>query len=401
MNNLKNNLFLPEKLDDIVGQEHLKFLFKKVVENKNNSSFIFYGESGIGKTSSAIVLAKELNKKFIIFNSVLDNKELLIKYINEYDVIIVDEIHRLNRDKQDILLSFLEQKEKIFYATTTENPYFKINPSIRSRMQILKFEKISENDIFNVIQKLIKNKKLDLKFTDSTLDSFIKISNGDLRNVFNNLQLLINLKIKDLTNLEVIKKIFPTNNFYYDNKKDLTYDNLSAFHKSVRGSDVDASLYYGLLLVKGGNLDAFFRRILAIIYEDIALANSFLAIKVDAAIRAIERLGMPEALLPIGNIIIELALSPKSNSSYKATKKVSAFLDDNKIYKIPNHLKDNHYKSAYKLGNGIGYKYPHDYPNSYVKQTYLPKEINNLNFFEFGDSKNEQKILEYWNKIKK
>ncbi|VEU59105.1 replication-associated recombination protein A [Mesomycoplasma neurolyticum] len=400
MNNITSKIFVPEKLDDIVGQSHIKFLLKKIIDHKNNTSFIFYGESGIGKTSSAIVLAKELGKKFVIFNSVLDNKEKLINYINNYDIIIIDEIHRLNKDKQDILLSFLEEKNKTFYATTTENPFFKVNPAIRSRLQILQFEKISEEDITNALQKIIKNKKINLIFDKETLEKFVRISSGDLRNVFNNLELLINLKFKGKITIEILEKIFPHKNFYYDYKKDASYDNLSAFHKSVRGSDVDASLYYGLLLVVGGNLDGLFRRMLAIAYEDIGLANSLIGLKVDTAIKAAERLGMPEAILPIGNIIIELALSPKSNSSYLATQKALNTINENKVYQVPKHLKDNHYASAAKLKNGIGYLYPHDFANSYVEQQYMPKELIEEKFFHFKNNANERKIKEYWKQIK-
>ncbi|WGI37059.1 replication-associated recombination protein A [Mesomycoplasma lagogenitalium] len=399
MKNKKEFNFYPENLNEIIGQEHLKFLLKKIIELKDNTSFIFYGESGIGKTSTAKVVATNMNMKFDTFNASIENKESLISKINDNEILIIDEIHRLNKDKQDILLSFLENKKIIIYATTTENPYFKINPAIRSRMQILKFEKPNLSEIKSSLFKLVE-KNFKNKIEENVLDKIIHFSNFDIRNILSNLKLLMKISENKKISNELIEKIIPNINFYSDKNADAHYNNLSAFHKSLRGSDVDASLYYGMLIIKTGDFEGLYRRILCVAYEDVGLANSIIALKAKSAIDVAERIGMPEAILPLGNIIIELALSPKSNSTYSATKRVLDLIESGKIYDIPNHLKDDHYKNASKFNHGVNYKYPHDYEDNYIKQQYLPNELTDAKFFEFSNNKNEMKIKEYWDKIK-
>ncbi|MGZ9453476.1 replication-associated recombination protein A [Mycoplasma sp. AC157] len=386
--------FKPETLDEIIGQEHIKFLLNRVIELKNRTSFIFYGESGIGKTSVANVLALNLNLKYTTFNATIENKDSLLEKIKNNDILIIDEIHRLNKDKQDLLLSYLEKDEIIIYATTTENPYFKINPAIRSRMQILKFNKPSLEEIINFFH--LKN----LILPKEIIEKIIFLSNFDIRTIFRNLDFVLTLSKNDLLSEEIVEKLLPNVNFYSDKNADSHYNNLSAFHKSLRGSDPDAALYYGMLIIKSGDFDGLYRRMLCVAYEDIGLAHPNISLKVMAAINSAERLGMPEARLPLSTIIIELALSPKSNSTYQAMQKVSKLIDNGKIYEIPDHLKDSHYKSAKKFNHGVNYLYPHDFLNNYVDQQYLPSEIKNNKFFEFGNNKNEQKLKEYLNKIK-
>ncbi|MBN4084370.1 AAA family ATPase [Mycoplasma sp. CSL10166] len=399
-NNLANNL-RPQTFDDVAGQKNIVELLKKVSKNKITTSFIFFGESGVGKTTMALILAKNMGLNYEYFNASIDDKAKLTKILKNNEIIIIDEIHRLNKDKQDILLSYLEFDKVIIYATTTENPYFKVNPALRSRMQILSLEKINETDIVEYIKKLIINKKIKVKISDEVLLALSRFSSGDLRLCLNNLQ-LISLILDDEKEItkEDLKKIIPNINFYSDSNSSEHYNNLSAFHKSLRGSDIDASLYYGLLILKTGDVNGLFRRMLCVAYEDVGMANPNLGYRTEAAIRVYERLGEPEGKLAISAAIIDLANSPKSNSGYLALKKVEELLSEGKIYPIPKHLKDSHYKSATKLGHGTEYKYPHDFKNNWIEQNYLPKKIKNIKIFEYGNSKFEQDSKKYWEKIK-
>lgn len=391
----------PQNLKEVIGQDHLKPLLSKIIQTQDLSSLIFYGESGIGKTSLALILAQSLNKKFTTFNASVGLKAELITKINQNKILIIDEIHRLNKDKQDILLSYLEEKQITIYATTTENPYFKVNPAIRSRMLILQLYKISSKEMAQGVSNILQNQLSDLKMSPQVIDDLVHFSAGDYRNVLNNLVLLYKVFSGQEVDAKKLKIVIPNISFFSDKLGDAHYNNLSAFHKSLRGSDVDAALYYSALILKSGDIDGLFRRILAVAYEDVGLANPTMGIKVDAAIRAFERLGLPEGYLPIGHIICDLALSPKSNAAYSAMAQAQAIVNAGKIYNIPKHLQDNHYSNSRKLGAGIGYKYPHDFPNNWVSQSYLPQELANTHFFNYGSSENERRIAKFWQQIRK
>lgn len=401
MKNLANEL-RPNTIDEIVGQEHVKKLFKEVVKNNLTTSFLLFGESGIGKSSAATALAKELNKSYGYFNAATDSKKELIEILESCEVIIVDEIHRLNKDKQDILLPYVEFDRIIVYATTTENPYFKVNPALRSRMQILQLFKLTNEQIVAGLRKNITNHFNSLNISDELLNKLAFMSSGDYRIALNNLQMLSILKGNNLeVTEEDLRVIVPNVQFYSDAKGTSHYNNLSALHKSLRGSDADAAVYYGMLIAKSGDFDGLFRRMLAVAYEDIGLASPTIHLKVHAAIEAYERLGVPEGLLPITYALMELALAPKSNSVVLARDKALSMIDAGNIYQIPQHLRDSHYASASKLGDGVGYKYPHDFENNWVKQQYLPKELKEEKFYQPGLNKREQEIVKYWTEIKK
>ncbi|MCP4337168.1 MAG: AAA family ATPase [Mycoplasma sp.] len=399
MNNLANDL-RPKKLEDIIGQKHIIPFLKKIIIKKATTSILFYGKPGIGKTTISKILANELGLPFMMFNAAKDSKSDLVKIISNYDVIIIDEIHRLNKDKQDILLSYIENSNIIVYATTTENPYRIINPAVRSRMHILALESINEEDITEGIQHIIKKYNLDIKIDKENLNSISKIASGDFRSALNIIDLIERFYPTETITKEMIKEVLPSINFYSDKSGDVHYDLLSAFHKSLRGSNIDAVLYYGILIAESGDIQGLFRRMLAVCYEDIGLANPGMGIKLEASIKAIERLGFPEAYNPLSFILIELANSPKSNSSYLAKNKVLEKIKEGHVYEVPSHLKDKSYRYSSTF-NDDEYKYPHNFKNNWIDQQYLPNEIKDEKFYKHQKNSNEIKYFEYWKEIKK
>ncbi len=399
MKNLANEI-RPETLKDVVGQKHLMPLLENVISKKVMTSFLFYGKPGIGKTTLASILAKELNRPYGIFNASKDSKATLVDLISSKEIIIIDEIHRLNKDKQDILLSYMEHGEVIVYGTTTENPYFIVNPAVRSRLHILELNPLDTKDVIKGLGHMIKKHELDIKLDEKTLEMIALRSSGDFRTALNTLDLITQIYPGEEITEEILISIAPSVKFYSDKTGDGHYDFLSAFHKSLRGSDVDAVLYYAAVIVKTGDIQGLYRRMLAFTYEDIGMANSQMGLKVDAAINAMERLGFPEAYQPLGAILTELALSPKSNSSYVAMHMAKNMVDEGMVFTPPSHLKDAHYASAKKLNKGQNYKYPHNYENNWVKQEYMPKELKGQQIFEYGNNANERRIKEYWNTVK-
>ncbi|MDP4042731.1 replication-associated recombination protein A [Mycoplasmopsis arginini] len=397
--NLANQL-RPTTLDNFICSDSKRKLFESIIKNKDYSSFIFYGKPGCGKTTIANILANEINGNYDFFNAAIDKKEDLLIKIKNNDILIIDEIHRLNKDKQDILLPYLEDGFITIYATTTENPYFKLNPALRSRAHIIEMDLPSLNDIKIRLSEIAKKEEM-LWLENTDIQTFIaKQANGDFRSAINIVELISKLQnSKDIT-LDTIKKIIPSINFVSDKDGDNHYDLLSAFHKSLRGSDPDAALYWGLLILKSGNTDDLFRRMLCASYEDVGLANPMVGVQTLSAIEAFERLGLPEGYLSIGFAILNIALSPKSNSSYLAIEATKRILDSNFIFQPPNHLKDAHYSSAIKLNRGINYKYPHNFPNNWIEQQYLPSEIKSQEIYTYQNQGWEKKIKEYWNKIK-
>ncbi|QJG67161.1 AAA family ATPase [Mycoplasma phocoenae] len=392
----------PNNIDDLLLEKPLINLFKKIIDSKDKRSFIFFGTPGTGKTTISLILAKEIsNNQYGVFNAATDSKQMLTTLIEKYSFIVIDEIHRLNKDKQDILLPSVENSALTIYATTTENPFFKVNPALRSRTNIIELKKPSTHALAQYLKNIVDSQNLFQYESNNIFDFFAKQANHDFRIAINNLDLISKIYTANNVTIEDLKIILPSTNIQIDQSGDDYYNLLSAFHKSMRGSDVDASLYYGFQLYKSEQFDSMFRRMICASYEDVGLAKPSVALDTVNAINAFERLGVAEGYLPIGFAIVNIALAPKSNSTFTATKKAINFIEAGNNYSVPLHLKDSHYASASKLKRGLGYKYPHDFENNWVKQKYLPEQCKNIWFYGEQINGYEYKIYEYWKKIKK
>lgn len=388
----------PKKLDDIIGQKHLigkNKVITNLVKNKKLFSMILYGTPGIGKTSIAISIVEELQVRYRMLNAVINNKkdfDIVVEEAKLYNgiVLIMDEIHRLNKDKQDLLLPYLENGLITLIGMTTANPYHAINPAIRSRCQIFELKSLDNKDIKQAINKVITSNILEnISIDNDAINYIINNSNNDLRYVYNLIEVAYYASNNGHLTLKLVKSISAKGNIYIDKNGDGYYDTISAFQKSIRGSDVNASLYYLAVLIEAGDIDIICRRLSVIVYEDIGLANPKLGPHVDAAINNALRLGLPEARIPLAEIVIELALSPKSNSAEIAIDKALNDVRTKKIGKVPKHI----------VNHSPDYKYPHDYKHDYVKQQYLPDEIKGANYYTPKENKNEQILKNIMEKL--
>ena len=378
----------PKKLDDIIGQSHLigeGKILTNLVKNKKLFSMIFYGKPGIGKTSIANALVNELNLHYKFLNATINNKadfDTAIMEAKMYGdmVLIIDEIHRMNKDKQDILLPYIENGTIILIGLTTSNPYHKINPAIRSRCQIFELHELDSKDIKEGLKKASKNFE-DIKVDDDTLEYIANLSSGDMRFALNLLEVSYYSGDKTIT-IETVKKINSKPVFFHDKDGDGHYDVISALQKSIRGSDVDASLHYLARLIEAEDLDIIYRRLSVIAYEDIGLANPGIGPRVMAAISAAELVGLPEARIPLGEIVVEMALSPKSNSSHLALDAALNDIHKGNTGNVPDNIKTS----------STTYLYPHDYPNDWVKQNYMPKNLIGKKYYIPKNNKVEENL---------
>jgi len=391
------NKLRPEKLDDVIGQTHLigeNKILSNLVKNKKMFSIILYGKPGIGKTSIANAIVHELDSKFRFLNAVINNKndfDMVIEEAKMYGemILVVDEIHRMNKDKQDLLLPHIESGLIILVGLTTSNPYHKINPAIRSRCQIFELHELSEDDIIIGLNKALKYLE-NIVIDDDTLKYIARVSGGDFRNALNLLETAY-YSTNDLkVTLDIVKNINSKPVFFHDKNEDGHYDVLSAFQKSIRGSDVDASLHYLARLISAGDLDSIYRRLSVIVYEDIGLANPALGPKLMAAIHAAELVGLPEARIPLGVIVTEMALSPKSNSAYLAINEAINDINMGNVGNVPNNIKTN----------SPDYIYPHNYKNDYVKQEYLPKKLKGKKYYQKKNNKYEDNLNKIYDEMR-
>ena len=391
----------PKNIDDIIGQEHLvgeNGPIRNFINNKKVFSMILYGQPGIGKTTIATVIAESTDMKYRILNATVNDKKDLMVVIEEakmYDgiILIMDEIHRLNKDKQDILLPVLESGLITLIGLTTSNPYHRINLAIRSRCQIFELKPLTTDDIIKGLNKAVKSPYLEgIKISKKEIEHIAKLSSNDLRSAYNLLEICYYSTSDRKITKEVIEKINNKPVFFSDKDETGHYDLLSAFQKSIRGSDVNAALHYLGRLIMQEDLDSIYRRMTVIAYEDIGLASPLMGVKVEAAINACERVGLPEARIILAKTITEMALSPKSNSAYMAYEKAYADIEKGEIYPIPDTI---------RIDSKI-YKYPHDYKGSYVKQQYLPDNLKNKKYFEAKlTSKYEKDLNDVYEKIQK
>ena len=388
----------PNSLSEVIGQKHLigeGKILTNLIKNKKLFSMILYGKPGIGKTSIANALVKDLNVRYRFLNATINTKKDLDVVIEEarlYDgiVLIMDEIHRLNKDKQDVLLPQLESGLITLIGMTTSNPYHAINPAIRSRCQLFELQELDTTDIVEGLKRAIKHPDLaGIDIDDKSINLIAKLAGNDLRYAYNLLEIsYYSTDDKKITE-EKIRTINNKPAFFSDKNGDGHYDLLSAFQKSIRGSDVDASLHYLGRLIIEGDLDSIYRRMSVIAYEDIGLANPAIGPRVDAAINAAERVGLPEARIPLGTIVAEMALSPKSNTAHIALDKAIEDIENGNVGNVPNHIKTS----------STEYKYPHDYKGAYVVQQYLPDKIKNKKYYTPKDIGYEKQIKEIYTKL--
>ncbi len=391
----------PQSLKECYGQKHLlgdNKILSNLVKNKKIFSMILYGKPGIGKTSIATSLVNDLNVRYRTLNATINDKhdfQVVFEEAKLYDglVLILDEIHRLNKDKQDLLLPVLENGLITLIGLTSSNPYHSINPAIRSRCHLFELKPLEEEDIKEALENAIKKNILEnLEIDNEAILYIVKRSGMDLRYAYNFLELAYYSKDDHKITLDFLKSIDNKPNFFHDKNDDGYYDVLSAFQKSIRGSDVDASLHYLGRMLKAEDLDSIFRRLSVICYEDIGLANPNMGMKVEAAIQASSRVGLPEAVIPLSTVVIELALSPKSNSSYQAINSALSDIETGRCGMIPDHIKTN----------AKDYLYPHDFKNSWVNQQYLPDNIKNKKYYIPKTTSNYEKMLkDVYDKLKK
>ncbi len=393
----------PKTLNEVLGQRHLigeGKILTNLVKNKRIFSMILYGKPGIGKTSIANAFVHDLDVRYRFLNATVNTKkdlDLVIEEAKMYDgmVLIMDEIHRLNKDKQDVLLPQLESGLITLMGMTTSNPYHAINPAIRSRCQLFELKELTTEDILEGLDRACQSEYLKgIEVSEDALKYIAQLAGSDLRYAYNLLEIAYYAADQKKIQVETIQAINSKPVFFSDKDGDGHYDVLSAFQKSIRGSDVDASLYYLARLIMEGDLDSIYRRMSVIAYEDIGLANPGIGPKVMAAIEASDRVGLPEARIPLGTMVIEMALSPKSNSAHLALDEALADIEKGNTGNVPNHIKTN----------STTYKYPHDYKSAFVKQQYLPDKLKGKHYYhpkDLGYEKNLKNFYEYLEERKK
>ncbi|PLT30891.1 replication-associated recombination protein A [Peribacillus deserti] len=408
----------PTHIDEIIGQDHLVGegkIIRRMVKAKQLSSMILYGPPGIGKTSIASAIAGSTKFAFRSLNAVTNNKKDMEIVAQEAKmsgkvILLLDEVHRLDKAKQDFLLPFLENGMITLIGATTSNPYHAINPAIRSRCQIFELKPLEPEDIVTALKRAADDPDrglggLKLDIAEEAYLHLASAVNGDVRSALNALELAARSTEPDQDgvisiDVHTAEECIQKKSFSHDKNGDAHYDVLSALQKSVRGSDVNAAMHYLGRLIEAGDLVSISRRLVVMAYEDIGLANPQAGPRTLAAVEAAERLGFPEARIPLASAVVELCLSPKSNSAYMALDAALADIRSGNYGDIPDHLKDAHYKGAKDLGRGIGYLYPHDYESGWVKQQYLPGKLSGKKYYKPKKTgKFEQALAAVYEKI--
>ena len=413
----------PTRLDEVVGQQHIigkdKLLYRAIKADKL-SSIIFYGPPGTGKTTLAKVIAHTTSAEFMQINATSSGKKDMEDVVakakdnqgmfGRKTILFVDEIHRFNKGQQDYLLPFVEDGTIILIGATTENPYFEVNGALLSRSVIFELKKLSKDDIKTLIMRAVTDVKKGMgsykaEIDDDALEFLADVSNGDARAALTAVELgvLTTERSEDgiiHITIDVASECIQKRVISYDKKGDNHYDTISAFIKSMRGSDPDAAVYYlARMLYAGEDVKFIARRIMILASEDIGNADPNALVVATAAAQAVERIGMPESQIILSEAVTYMACAPKSNAAYGAISKAMGVVQSTKTPPVPTHLQDAHYGSAQKLGHGVGYQYVHDYPNHYVKQQYLPDGLTDQVFYEPGDLGYEAQMKAHMRKL--
>lgn len=411
----------PGSIEEVIGQKHIMGegkVLSSMIRNRKLLNMLFYGPPGTGKTTVARLLADLTDRQIFMLNGstdslkdvreVLDNLNTMMGYSGI--ILYIDEIHMFNKRNQQILLDYIEDGRVILIGSTTENPHFAVFKALVSRCLVVEFKPLLEADLMDGLRRGISQLKeensLDAFIVpDAVLQTIAALSDGDMRKGLNSLEMLFIARYRaGLTTVEITREdaedLLGRKMLNYDSDGDSHFDLLSAFHKSVRGSDPDAAIAYLAMMLKGGDLIAVSRRLLCIANEDIGLAYPMAIAIVKAACDTALQLGMPEAMLPLSNATVLLCTAPKSNSAPMAYWKAEAAIEKRNVGSIPSDIRDGHYSGAQSLGRAQNYKYPHSYPGHWVLQEYMPSGLRGMTFYEFGDNKMEEISRKYWEQLK-
>lgn len=403
----------PKKIEDVIGQAHLLSdgkILKKIIDSKNLPNLIFYGPSGVGKTTVARIIADSCDKKLCYLNattaSTSDIKEVIgsigtIEAVNGI-LLYLDEIQYFNKKQQQILLSYIENGDITLIASTTENPYFYVYNAILSRSTVLEFKALSADDIKKAVLRAVKFCGDNITVSDQTAAKIARAAAGDVRRALNMLELcamLTQADSKSEISDDIAEQILEGNSVRYDREGDEHYDLLSAYQKSMRGSDPDAAVFYLARILAAGDLPSACRRLMVCASEDVGLAYPQIIPIVKAAVDTALAVGLPEARIPLADAVILVALSPKSNSAYNAVNSAFSDIEKGNYGAIPRHLQNKHFDGEDAEVKGQHYLYPHDFKNHYVAQQYLPDNLKNKKYYWHGDNKNENSFNEYRKKI--
>lgn len=409
----------PSELEQVAGQKHLLAegkVLRKIIESGDIPNLIFYGPSGVGKTTVAKIIAKKCQKKLYYLNATTAGTSDIKNIINELGgieaaggvLLYLDEIQSFNKKQQQILLEYIESGDITLIASTTENPFFYVYNAILSRSTVFEFKELSFEDIVPIINRAVTfledEKNVKILLSENAACKIAKSSAGDVRRALNTLELSFLTALNGGTaNIsdEVLEQLLSHSSVRYDRDGDEHYDIISAYQKSMRGSDPDAAIYYLARLLAAGDLASACRRLMVCASEDVGLAYPQIIPIVKAAVDTANALGLPEARIPLANAVILVATSPKSNTAYEAINSAMEIVSHQKGGQVPRQLQNKHFDGAEQKNPGQFYKYPHSFPNHWVSQQYLPDEIKNSKFYIPGDNKTEQKFKEYWDSIKK
>jgi putative ATPase len=409
----------PQNLDDLVGQRHLLGegrALRRIIESGEIPNMVFYGPSGIGKTTLASIIAKQTKRSLHKLNGTTASTADIRDVVSQLDtlaapngiLLYLDEIQYFNKKQQQTLLEFIENGQITLIASTTENPYFYVYNAILSRSTVFEFKPVEKADVLPAVNRAFrfmeKEQNTTVRVEEGAAEYIATACGGDVRKAMNAVELcVLSGELKDdvcSVTLEQAKELTQRSALRYDRAGDEHYDILSAFQKSMRGSDANAAVHYLARLIEAGDLPSICRRLMVCACEDVGLAYPMIIPIVKAAVDAAVQVGLPEARIPLADAVILVCNSPKSNSAYCAVDAAIADVKKGKIGGVPRQLQNKHYDGEDNAHKGQFYKYPHDYPEKWVAQQYLPDELKNAHYYEYGQNKTEQAFQLYWNKIK-